>query len=107
MRGIKEALYIKALSPAINIDPGRHTLSTHFDKIIKESVVKPPAPAAHNAELETPINTAPRRQGRPRLNVLQPNRTQETPSQSNHSQPDQHNLRRSQRLSNLNRGQIA
>ena len=25
-RGIKEAIYIKALNPSINIDPGRHSL---------------------------------------------------------------------------------
>ena len=106
-RGIKEALYIKALSPAINIDPGRHTLSTHFDAILKELVVKPPAPAAHNAETEIPINTAPRRQGRPRLNANPPNRLQDTPSQSQPLQSEQHNMRRSQRISNLNREQPA
>ena len=65
-RGIREALFIKALKPSINIDPGRHALSCHFDSILETVISAPPAPTTHNGETETLINTAPRRQGRPR-----------------------------------------
>ena len=65
-RGIKEAIYIKALNPSINIDPGRHALSTHFDSILKSSISAPPPPRTHNDATEARISTAPRRQGRPR-----------------------------------------
>ena len=65
-RGIKEAIFIHTLSPSINIDPGRHKLSSHFDNILKESISAPPAPRPHDADTEALINTAPRRQGRPR-----------------------------------------
>ena len=65
-RGIKEAIYIHTLKPSINIDPGRHTLSTHFDSLLTNIVKKPASPTPHNAEAEALINTAPRRQGRPR-----------------------------------------
>ena len=65
-RGIKEALYIKAITPSINNDPGRHTLSSHFDTILANTITAPLPPTVHNAETEILINTAPRRQGRPR-----------------------------------------
>ena len=65
-RGIKEAIYIKTLKPSINIDPGRHTLSSHFDQILAKEIVTPPSPKPHDHELETLINTIPRRQGRPK-----------------------------------------
>ena len=65
-RGIKEAIYIKTLKPSINIDPGRHTLSSHFDQILAKEIAKPPSPKPHDHELETLINTIPRRQGRPK-----------------------------------------
>ena len=42
-KGIKEALYIKALNPSINIDPGRHNLSAHFDKMM----LSPSLPLQH------------------------------------------------------------
>ena len=64
-RGIREAIFIKTLKPSINIDPGRHTLSSHFDSILGSIISAPPAPATHSAD-ENLINTAPRRQGRPR-----------------------------------------
>ena len=35
-----------------------HTLSNHIDKIIKDNIVKPPAPAVHNTETEAAIITA-------------------------------------------------
>ena len=49
-RGIKEAMYIRALNPSINIDPGRHTLSTHFDAILNNVISASLAPAPHNPE---------------------------------------------------------
>ena len=64
-RGIKEAIYIKTLNPSINIDPGRHTLSSHFDSILKNAINTPPDPAPHNAETEPMINTVPRHQRKP------------------------------------------
>ena len=64
--GIKEAIYIKALSPSINIDPGRHSLSSHFDNTIRGHIRAPPAPLPHNANSEPLINTTRRGQGRPR-----------------------------------------
>ena len=65
-RGIKEAIFIKALSPSINIDPGRHQLSSHFDAILSPLIKPPSPPAPHNPTHEQLINTAPRRPGRPR-----------------------------------------
>ena len=64
-RGIKEAIYIRSLKPSINIDPGRHSLSSHFDQIINKEIAAPTPPEPHN-ENEPLINTAPRRQGRPK-----------------------------------------
>ena len=99
-RGIKEAIYIRALSPSINIDSGRHTLSHHFDKVIKDKIVKPPAPAVHNAQTEEAINTAPRRQGRPRQAPASQEtlpKQQQQPQQSQQQQQQQV-LRRSVRL---------
>ena len=60
-RGIKEAIYIKALNPSINIDPGRHSLSSHFDSTLNNLITQPHAPKPHDATNETLINTAPRR----------------------------------------------
>ena len=80
-RGINKALYIKALSPSINIDPGRHSLSSHFDSILKELIRAPP-PQPHNADRENLMNMAPRRQGRPRkqpvTNALPPQQNSAT-----------------------------
>ena len=68
-RGIYEAAFIKTLKPAININPGRHQLSCHFDSILK-SVISSPAPPPHNPETENLINTAPCQPGRPRREPL-------------------------------------
>ena len=78
-RGIKEALFIKALKPTINIDPGRHSLSSHFDAILSKAVAPPPPPSTHNQE-EPLLNTAPRRQGRPRK--ITPTNTNQTAAQT-------------------------
>ena len=99
-RGIKEAIYIKALAPSINIDPGRHTLSTHFDSILSSNIPTPPTPAPHNPEAETLINTAPRRQGRPRkeptlgpiqLRPHSPQQQQQDPQQQQQDSQQQDN----------------
>ena len=65
-RGIKEALYIKTLTPSINIDPGRHHLSDHFDSVLTSIMKPPPPPSPHDPNTENIINTAPRKPGRPR-----------------------------------------
>ena len=64
-RGIKEAIFIRSLKPSINIDPGRHSLSSHFDQILANEVTAPPSPEPHK-EFEPFINTVPRRQGWPK-----------------------------------------
>ena len=93
-RGIKEAIYIRALSPTINIDPGRHTLSSHFDGILNQNIKAPSAPAPHNAESEPLINTVPRRQGRPK----QPSSNTQPPQQPELQQQQTQGQRRSQRI---------
>ena len=65
-RGIKEAIFIKALNPSINIDPGRHSLSSHFDAILSDIIKAPPPPPPHDPQTETLMDTNPRRPGRPR-----------------------------------------
>ena len=101
-RGIKEALFIKALSPSINIDPGCHALSSHFDALIKNNVRTPPTPAPHNAETETLVNTAPRRQGRPRREAVPQTQNSETLPKQQQQQPQQPQqqqpVRRSERI---------
>ena len=90
-RGIFEALCIRILNPSINIDPGRHTVSSHFDQILKEIIKPPPDPAPHNPDNETLINTAPRRQGRPRKNQPTPSPITDPPTRQSHSQPTENN----------------
>ena len=90
-RGIFEALCIKILNPSINIDPGRHTVSSHFDQILKEVIKPPPDPAPHNPDNESLINTAPRRQGRPRKNQPTPSPIADPPTRQSHSQPTENN----------------
>ena len=99
-RGIKEALYIKALSPSINIDPGRHSLSSHYDKIIHSHISPPPPPEPHDANREALINTAPRRQGRPRKQptIPPPPNSPVQPQQQMQQQAQQQTQRRSQRI---------
>ena len=116
-RGIKEAIFIKSLSPSINIDPGRHSLSSHFDTILKGQIRAPPAPIPHNAATEVMINTIPRRQGRPRREGSSMQQSQQTapkqmlasqqtapkqPLQQQHQQQQQQQpVRRSERIRDL------
>ena len=106
-RGIYEAAFIRTLKPAINIDPGRHTLSSHFDSILKKVIKAPAAPAPHNPDTEEPINPAPRGQGRPRkqhtIIQSQPNPQsghlqQPDPQPQHQSQPPPQPQRQSQRI---------
>ena len=96
-RGIKEALYIIALKPSINIDPGRHNLSSHFDSILESTIVAPPPPRPHNADNEVLINTMPRRQGRPRREPNQ-HATPATTNSESAQQQQQQQTRQSQRF---------
>ena len=92
-RGTKEALFINALKPSINIDPSRPALSSHFDTIIGATISTPPAPVPHNSETESLINTALHRQGRPRKQP--PSETIRTPSKlSSSSSSNRHRCRR-------------
>ena len=67
-RGVKESIYIRALSPSINENPGRHLLPPNYDPILEKTIKKPAAAAVHDPNLEEILSTAPRRQGRPRKN---------------------------------------
>ena len=67
-RGVKESIYIRALSPSINENPGRHFLPPNYDPILEKNIKKPPAAAVHDPNLEEILSTAPRRPGRPRKN---------------------------------------
>ena len=93
-RGIKEAIYIRALSPTINIDPGCQTLSSHFDGILNQNIKAPTTPAPHNAESKFLINMVPRRQGRPK----QPSSNTQLPHQPELQQQQTQGQRRSQRI---------
>ena len=95
-RGIQEALFIRALKPSINIDPGRHSLSSHYDLILEKTITAPPAPSTHNSANETLINTAPRPQGRPRKQPLVPAQQQRQQQLEEQTLPK----RQSQRLLN-------
>ena len=86
-RGIYEAAFIRTLEPSINLDPGRHTLSSHFDSILKKVIKVPAAPAPHNPDTEELINTAPCGQGRPRKHPTD-NYSQPNPQSEQSQQPE-------------------
>ena len=64
-RGVKEAIYIRALKPSINRDQGRHSLPPNFDSLLQQHIKRPPPPSVHDSSVEPLLSTAPRRQGRP------------------------------------------
>ena len=64
-RGIKEAIYIRALKPSINRDQGRHTLPPNFDSLLLQRIKRPSPPPVHDSNVEPLLSTAARRQGRP------------------------------------------
>ena len=86
-RGVKESIYIRALRPSINENPGRHFLPPNYDPILEANIKKPAAAAVHNSETEEILNTAPRRPGRPRRIVSSSSQT--TPMEV--IPPQQHN----------------
>ena len=66
-RGIKEAMAIRALSPSLNRNEGRHTLPHCWDSLIKAAIKKPEPPATHDPA-EPRLSTQKRAPGRPRTN---------------------------------------
>ena len=65
-RGIREALYIKALNPSLNRDQGRHTIPPIFDNAIRKlKKRRPPAPEIHQPG-EALFDSRPKTSGRPR-----------------------------------------
>ena len=61
-RGIREAYFIRALTPSLNRDLGRHDLPPIYDPIIKSTVKPPPRPRPH----DTSPRAQRRQRGRPR-----------------------------------------
>ena len=66
-RGIRESIYICALSPSLNRNEGRHILPHCFDSLIRKTIKKPERPETHDSS-EPRLNTERRRPGRPRAN---------------------------------------
>ena len=64
-RGIKEAIYIRALKPSINRDQGRHLLPPNYDSLLQQHIKRPPPPLVHDNSVSPLLSTVPRRQGRP------------------------------------------
>ena len=83
-RGVRESIYIRAYSPTLNRNEGRHTLPHCFDSIIKNSIKKPPPPQPHQVT-EPLLNTKKRPPGRPRASED----SQQTAAKSIASQPEQ------------------
>ena len=52
--------------PPININPGQHQHSNHFDSILSPHIAHPSPPAPHNPDCEQLINTAPWQPGQSR-----------------------------------------
>ena len=87
-RGVKEAIYIRALQPSINRDHGRHLLPPNFDSLLQQHVKRPNAPLVHSANVEPLLSTAPRRQGRPARQSQTQLQTQSQSHSQSHSQVD-------------------
>ena len=64
-RGVKEAIFIRALQPSINRDQGRYHLSPVFDSLLQQHVKRPLPPPVHDPSIEPLLDSAPCRQGRP------------------------------------------
>ena len=65
-RGIREAMAIRALSPSLNRNEGRHTLPHCWDSPLKATIKKPKPPATHDPA-EPRLSTQRRPPGRPCL----------------------------------------
>ena len=64
-RGIRESIFIRALSPSLNRNEGRHILPHCFDSLLRETIKRPERPETHDPA-EPRLNTEKRRPGRPR-----------------------------------------
>ena len=84
-RGIRESIYICALSPTLNRNDGRHTLPHGYDPIIRNALQKPEAPHPHQPS-EPRLNTTPRGPGRPRKEP-RPQTDSQTAAKETSSQP--------------------
>ena len=89
-RGIKESIYIRALSPSLNRNEGRHDLPHCYDSLIRAAIKTPEPPQPHQPN-EPRLSTSKRAPGRPRVRPLPPEDSEQTlakslpsPSQSNH-----------------------
>ena len=68
-RGIRESIYIRALSPSPNRNEGRHELPHCYDTLIRNAIKKPDPPVTHTPE-EPRLQTERRAPGRPRTRPL-------------------------------------
>ena len=64
-RGTREAIAIRAISPSLNRNEGRHNLPHCYDSLIRKVVKKPELPIPHNPS-EPLLNNEKRGPGRPR-----------------------------------------
>ena len=64
-RGIRESIFIRALSPSLNRNEGRHILPHCYDPLIRKAIKRPERPKTH-APTELRLNTEKRGPGRPR-----------------------------------------
>ena len=64
-RGTREAVYIRAISPSLNRNEGRHDLPHCYDTLIRKAIKKPEPPPTHNPD-EPRLVTEKRAPGRPR-----------------------------------------
>ena len=73
-RGTREAMAIRAISPSLNRNEGRHDLPHCYDSLLRKAVRKPNPPTPHSPT-EPLLNTEKRGPGRPRT---RPSVTDET-----------------------------
>ena len=88
-RGIRESIYIRALSPSLNRNEGRHDLPHCYDTLIRNAIRTPEPPQPHQTS-EPRLSNAKRAPGRPRVRPLPPEDQEKTlakslpsPSQTN------------------------
>ena len=63
--GAQESFYIRAYSPTLNRNEGRHDLPHCYDTLIRNNIKKPDPPPTHNPS-EPRLQTKRRAPGRPR-----------------------------------------
>ena len=86
-RGIRESIYIRALSPSLNRNEGRHDLPHCYDSLLKETIKRPKPPETHQTS-EPRLCTAKRPPGRPRTAKNQEDTTAKTISSPISSQEE-------------------